>query len=251
MEKALGITLRSGWRFGVDSPPANCQLHSESQLKTSAMFPLDAACLDCPLWTSLWAIPPTTTLGNSSKGAMLQQQKAQGPCINYLATGSEPLKKLVMQEECRSYHGILSIKIHAVWNRERKQHLHGKRGHVVTFWNCQQPPFITLIQFLILILSMFPWYWGRQRLLHLLPHWQLLSTRGRSKENIKSYPITVLVHTRAALERLGPQCFRNSFVLHPFQFSNVLLLLLVISFFRVESTPDHCLIFPVAVSSLW
>lgn len=107
--------------------------------------------LGLPTVSLLRTIPPTQS--NSSKGAMFQQQKAQGPYINYPATSSEPLKKLVMQ----GYHGILSIKIHTVWNRERRQHLHAKGGHVVTFWNsCQQPPYIILIQFLILILSMLP-----------------------------------------------------------------------------------------------
>lgn len=63
---------------------------------------------------------------------MLQQQKAQAPYVSNLATGSEPSKKLVMLKELRSYHGIWSIKIHVVWNTERRQ---AKRGHVVTFWN--------------------------------------------------------------------------------------------------------------------
>lgn len=66
---------------------------------------------------------------------MLQQQKAQGPYISYLATDSELLRKLVMLEESKSYHEILSIKIHVVWNRAGRQHLHAKKGHVVTFWN--------------------------------------------------------------------------------------------------------------------
>lgn len=64
---------------------------------------------------------------------MLQQQKAQAPYISNLATGSEPLKKLVMVKELRSYYG--QLKYMFVWNTERRQHLHAKRGHVVTFWN--------------------------------------------------------------------------------------------------------------------
>lgn len=52
---------------------------------------------------------------------MRQQQKAKGPYISYLATGSAIEEILVMLEEHRSYHGILSIKIHVVWNTERRQ----------------------------------------------------------------------------------------------------------------------------------
>lgn len=56
----------------------------------------------------------------------------------------------------------------------------------------------------------------------------VLSTGGEEARSVLNLtPITILVHTRAALERLGPQCSRSSFVLHPFQLPDVLLLLLV------------------------
>lgn len=56
----------------------------------------------------------------------------------------------------------------------------------------------------------------------------VLNTRGEEARRILNLtPITILVHTSAALGKLGPQCSRNSFVLHLFQFPNALLLLLV------------------------
>jgi len=87
--------LKSGLRFGADSPPATCQLCRGSQLKNlQGLLPLTPACLDCPL-TSILTFPHQM-LGMSA-----------------LARGSESLRKYVMLNESKSYHEtVLSIKIH-------------------------------------------------------------------------------------------------------------------------------------------